>query len=157
MRDGISGAALPAGFPYKSEIEISCWRNGFFPCVVGAIKINETGLGCGFDTETCISGDGGRGIMQLTSSYPSDWPTPRSNIEFAVAQFLLPAYTAWKDKLQGDDLVRAIAATYNAGFGNAQAGHDEGDLDKYTTNRYAERALAHYKALITGNIAGATE
>ena len=69
MRDGIAGTALPADFPYKQIIEQLCFENNVSPCLVGAIKMNETGLGQGPETENDISGDGGHGIMQLTSSF----------------------------------------------------------------------------------------
>jgi len=153
MRDGISGAPLPSGFPYAAIIAARCIPDSFFPCLVGAIKMNETGLGHGPDTETIVSGDGGRGIMQLTSSYPSNWTNGAVNIGYAIDHFLIPAYQAWRGELQGPDLIRAIAATYNAGLGNAQAGHREGDVDKYTTNRYGARALAHYQNLLKGVLA----
>jgi hypothetical protein len=118
MIQGISGAPLPEGFPYKAIIEAVCGE-AFPPCLMGAIKMNETGLGEGPAAELNISFDGGHGLMQLTSSWPTDWAEP----------------------------------AYNAGYGNAQAGHAEGDVDKYTTNRYATRALAHFTALSAGLIA----
>jgi hypothetical protein len=149
---GISGAPLPEGFPYKAIIEAVCGE-AFPPCLMGAIKMNETGLGEGPAAELNISFDGGHGLMQLTSSYPTDWAEPAANFRYALEQFLLPALVDWQDAEQGDNLVRCIAATYNAGYGNAQAGHAEGDVDKYTTNRYATRALAHFTALSAGRIA----
>ena len=153
MRNGISGAPLPQGFPYASIIAQVCGET-FFPCLVGAIKMNETGLGYGPTTENDISGDGGHGIMQLTSSFPADWQDPATNIHYAVSTFLVPAYDNWTSppySLQGDSLVRAIAASYNAGFGNAVRWHNEyGDVDHGTTNRYGDRALAHYKNLLDG-------
>lgn len=153
MKDGISGAILPAAFPYAKIINNLALQVDFFPCLVGAVKMNETGLGKGPTTETDISGDGGHGIMQLTSSYPSTWQEPAANIGYAIDHFLLPAYAYWREHLQGNDLVRAIAATFNAGLGNAQAGHNEGNVDRYTTNYYAARALRHYQDLTKGVIA----
>lgn len=153
MKDGISGTLLVATFPYAKIINNLCLQVDFFPCLVGGVKMNETGLGQGPTTENDISGDGGHGIMQLTSSYPSTWQEPQANIGYAIDHFLLPAYAYWREELQGDDLVRAIAATYNAGLGNAQAGHAEGDVDRYTTNHYAARCLEHYHNLVKGVIA----
>lgn len=152
MRDGVSGALVVASFPYAKIINSLSLSANFFPCLVAAIKMNETGLGQGPATENDISGDGGRGIMQLTSSYPSDWQQPQANIGYAITHFLVPAYVDWRGELRGNDLVRAIAATYNAGLGNAQAGHAAGDLDKYTTNRYGARCLGHYQNLCKGII-----
>jgi|SRR6185312_6683470 len=151
MIHGISATTLPDGFPYKAIIEDLCGST-FFPCLVGAIKLNETGTGFGPVTENDISGDGGRGVMQLTSSYPSNWQDPKANIRYAIKHFLVPAMNEWSSELQGDDLVRAIAATYNAGLGNAQAGHKIGDIDAYTTNRYGERCLKRYQALLQGMV-----
>lgn len=152
MQNGISAALVPNEFPYADIINVQATFQDFFPCVVAAIKVNETGLGQGPTTENDISGDGGHGIMQLTSSWPSDWQEPELNIEYAIEHYMVPAYEYWLGKLQGDDLVRAIAATYNAGLGNALAGHANGNLDEFTTNNYAARCLSHYQALITGVI-----
>lgn len=152
MRDGIDGAPLPAGFPYKDIIEQVCLDNGVAPCLVGAIKMNETGLGQGPGTENDISGDGGHGIMQLTSSFPDNWQDPTANISYAVEHFIVPAWADWDETLQGDDLVRAIAATYNAGYGSAYAGHVKGNVDLYSTDNYGARCLAKYTALIGGTI-----
>lgn len=149
MKDGISGAPLPAEFPYKSIIEQVCFENDCSPCLVGAIKINETGL---TDPPDVVSADGGHGLMQLTSSYPPDWADPEANFRYAVQNFILPAWTYWNTSLQGDDLVRAIAASYNAGIGGAQNGHDQGNVDLYTTNNYGARALANYTSLVGGTI-----
>lgn len=152
MQNGISGAPLPDGFPYKQTIEVICGTT-FFPCLVGAIKMNETGLGHGPDTENDVSFDGGHGIMQLTSSWPSNWQDPHANIQYAVEEFMRGAYASFTSppySFSGDTLVKAIAAAYNAGFANAVAGHNEGDLDKYTTNNYGARALTHYHNLLNG-------
>jgi hypothetical protein len=154
MTNGISAAPLPTGFPYKAIIEQVCGTT-FFPCLVGAIKMNETGLGQGPTTENVISFDGGHGIMQLTSAWPDDWQDPQANIRFAVEQFMTGSYAVWTSSpysLSGGDLVRAIAASYNAGYEQALAGHKAGDFDRYTTNQYAARALAHYQQLIQGVI-----
>ena len=89
--------------------------------------------------------------MQLTVSYPDDWADPVSNVKFAKEEYLLPAEDYWAAQgMQGDDLVRAIAAEYNAGRGNAMAGHNSGDLDLFTTDHYAARCLDHYHALQQG-------
>ena len=128
------------------------------PCLVGAIKINETGLGQGPTTENDISGDGGHGIMQLTSSYPNDWQDPATNIAYAIEHFIVPAWNYWANAnafsaaQQGEALVKCIAATYNAGLGNVQEGFERGNVDLYTTNNYGERAVANYAALVGGTI-----
>ena len=48
--------------------------------------------------------------------------------------------------------MKAIAASYNAGLGNAIAGHANGNLDEYTTDNYGARALANYTSLTQGVI-----
>lgn len=150
MFAGISGQPLPASFPYASIINQLC-GDRTPPCLVGAIKFNETGLGCGPETENCVSFDGGRGVMQLTSSYPSDWTDPRSNIGYAIAHFIDPAIDAWIALgLQGDDLVRAVAASYNEGLGTAELAHKtRDDVDAYTTHAYGMRALEEFKRLVS--------
>lgn len=155
MQNGISGKGLPEGFPYKAIIETLCVKHNFFPCVVGAIKINETGLGQGPTTENDVSGDGGHGIMQLTSYVPPDWQNPTVNIECAITKFLLPDYAVWTSppySLSGEELVKALAASYNAGFDNALAGHKQGNVDLYTTHNYGQRALSNEIALTQGTI-----
>ena len=52
--------------------------------------------------------------------------------------------------LELDDLVRAIAASFNAGIGGAAEGHAIGNVDAYTTNGYAARALQNYQNLLRG-------
>ena len=150
MRDGISGVPLPDGFPYKDIIDTVGVANNVSPCLIGAIKVNESGLA---DPPDVQSADGGHGLMQLTSSWPSDWADPQANFTYAVAHFITPAWQYWADQgLVGENLVRAIAATYNAGLGNAIAGHRNGNVDELTTNNYGARALANYQALIGGTI-----
>jgi hypothetical protein len=157
MKDGVSGAPCPNGLPYAQLINSLCLARDFFPCLVGAIKMNETGLGQGPATEHDISADGGHGIMQLTSSFPSDWADPRANIAYAVDHFLLPNYqvlVAPPYSFQGDDLVRAVAAAYNEGLGTAEEDHDRySNVDYGTTNDYGARALIHYQNLVAGTVA----
>jgi len=154
MKDGISGALCPNVLPYAGIINSLCLSRNFFPLLVGAIKMNETGLGQGTVTENDVSSDGGRGIMQLTSSYPANWQDPTTNIAYAIDHFLIPAYQTWiaaPYSLQGEDLVRAIAAAYNEGLGTAEYDHDKySNVDYGTTNEYGARALQHYLNLEAG-------
>jgi hypothetical protein len=152
MRNGIAAGPLPSDLdlPYGHEITQACAvPPSFSPLLAYAIKVNESGEN---DPPDVQSGDGGHGLFQLTSSYPDDWADPYANALYAVQYFLAPAETYWADTmgLQGTDLVRAIAAEFNAGRGGAMQGHEEGDVDKFTTNHYAARALAHYEALVAG-------
>jgi hypothetical protein len=99
---------------------------------------------------TCVSDDGGHGIMQLTASFPDPgWDDPATNIGYAYDHFIGPALDYWHglEKFQGDALVKLVAATYNAGLSAAIQGHAEGDVDKYTTNAYGSGVLAIYASL----------
>ncbi len=152
MRNGIGAGPLPDGLLYREPITQACAAPPTFsPLVAYAIATIETigGEQAGsWDAATIVSADGGHGLFQLTSSFPSTWEDPLANADYAVVHFLYPAEVFWAEKgFQGDDLVRCIAAEFNAGRGGAEQGHAEGDVDKFTTNHYAARALAHYTAL----------
>jgi hypothetical protein len=149
MRNGISFGTLPTGLPFGEQITSACALSPSFSALLAyAIKWNETSNMD--DAASVISGDGGHGLFQLTASYPIDWTDPFRNAVYAIDEFLLPAETYWATEFQGDDLVRAIAAEFNAGRGQAIAGHEKGNLDLYTTNDYAARALATYTKLCAG-------
>lgn len=152
MRNGLSAGPIPVVLPFAAEIERACEAvpNGFSPMVAYAIKLNETGLN---DPPTIQSADGGHGLMQLTSSWPTNWQQPYANALWAVEFYLVPAETYWAGQgMQGDDLVRCIAAEFNAGRGGAMDGHRIGNVDAYTTNGYAARALKHYHLLVAGDV-----
>jgi hypothetical protein len=151
MQYGISGAALPGGLDYGAIVESVCEELDVAPLLVYAIKMNETSPS---DPPDIVSPDGGRGIMQLTSSYPLDWADPRSNVAWAVEVFIEPALAYWSSwdsvggPFSGNDLIRLVAASYNAGLLDAIAWHEAGDVDSGTTRRYGERALANYLQLL---------
>ena len=150
--DGISGKPLPVGFPYKVEIENACGTT-FFPCLVGAIKLNESGLGDGLEIENYAGFDGGRGVMQVRGDdVPADWWKPQVNIQYAVDQCLRRWHAYWKERAQDEALIRAIGASYNAGYAKALVGYSENDIDGYTLNRYGERAYQKYAELTSGVI-----
>jgi hypothetical protein len=134
--------------PFAQQINAACLTENWFPYVTYAIKWNETAALP--DAATVISADGGHGVMQLTSSFPANWADPYQNVLYAIGHFLAPAETFWKTFEQGNDLIRCIAAEYNAGRAQAIEGHEEGDVDKYTTDGYAGRALATYLKLLAG-------
>lgn len=159
MRNGIAGAVVPLSLQYADEINRACVLGDFSPMVAYAVKWNETAAMP--NATTVISGDDGHGLFQITpedwwtpemvSRWASiDWTNPYSNALFAVDYFLVPAETYWQSIFQGEDLVRAIAAEFNAGRTAAIDGHREGNLDKYTTKGYAARALATYLRLLSG-------
>lgn len=160
MRDGISGGPLSEKHEYATIVNALSDAGGVSPLLVYAIRLNETsegfppnGLQGGADPETGLMPDGsyaGHGIMQLTSSWPADWKDPEANFRYAIEEFIAPEWARWVTEtgLQGEGLVRAIAASYNAGYGGAFAAHARGDVDAVTTNRYGERALEHYRQLL---------
>jgi hypothetical protein len=169
VRHQLRGAPLPANLklPFTAEIERACEvAPTFSPLVAMAIKWCETGsstdparLQGGADPTTLLMPDGsnaGRGIFQLTSSFPANWRDPYENALYAVEHFLLPAESFWANQygLQGEALVRAIGAEYNAGRLGAQQGHDLADIGLFTTFldglSYADRCLLHYQNLEKG-------
>lgn len=147
MIRGISGAPVASTYPYADLTNSICLTHNFPPPLAYAIFWQESIQGQvngKWDAATVVSGDGGHGIGQLTSSYPDNWDVPFTNITYAIEHFLIPAMQDWPS-LEGEDLVRAVAATYNAGYGNAYQGHQQGDVDMYTTDHYAQRVLESYR------------
>lgn len=175
-RWGISGAPLPAEFPFAVEITNACTAKNFPPCLVGAVKANETsastdpkimqiGTWPGSDYLTNAAGTGpdtenaaGHGIFQLTSSWPANWDDPQASALYAIERFLQPAIDFWTaNGFSGDNLVKAVCASYNAGQGAAWNYHVRyNDVDgvppNSTTNRYGARGVAAYNTLITGKL-----
>jgi hypothetical protein len=150
VRNGIVGTPLDLAARFAQPINAACAAANWFPYVVAAIQHNETnGLA---NAATVISDDGGHGVMQLTSSYPPNWAEPYANVLYAIDNFLQSAETYWARELQGNDLIRAIAAEYNAGRSQAIAGHEAGNVDLYTTNDYGQRALGTYLKLLAGEV-----
>jgi hypothetical protein len=148
MRNGIVATPLDLSLPNALQINAACLVENWFPYVAFAIKWNETAALP--DAATIISADGGHGLMQLTSSFPANWADPYQNVLYAIGHFLAPAEVFWKTFEQGDNLIRCIAAEYNAGRANAIAGHELGNIDTYTTLDYGQRALTTYLKLLAG-------
>lgn len=160
MLFGISGKPVPTNLPYAMPINQACTIPGrsFPPCLVYAIAWRETIFGQTiglWNASTVVSGDGGHGLLQLTSSFPAAWQDPSVNIGFAIQQFLMPDLIWWTQQIpgiQGDDLVRCVAASFNAGREGAWRGHMEGNVDKYTTGGdrgpYAADVLNIYHNLV---------
>jgi hypothetical protein len=151
-RNGIDGGTLSPDLPYAAPTLSACGVADFFPSLAYAIFWRETISGevAGMWTAaTVVSPDGGHGLGQLTSlPIPPKWQDPYANALWALDNFLKPAETYWATELQGDDLVRAIAAEYNAGRSQAIAGHEAGNLDLYTTNGYAAAVLGYYHSIV---------
>lgn len=166
---GISASSLPDGFPFEHEIALACIERNWWPCLIGAVKLNETGLstnpheleeGANPITGLLPNGDNaGHGPMQLTAKWPADWFDPKANFLYAIDEYLAPAVSFWVMKgLQGDALIKCVAASFNAGLQQAWKWHvDHSDVDYNTTRDgegvpYGARALAHYHALLQGRI-----
>lgn len=151
-RNGIDGGTLSPDLPYAAPVLSACGVADFFPSLAYAIFWRETISGevAGMWTAaTVVSPDGGHGLGQLTSlPIPPKWQDPYANALWAIDNFLKPAESFWKTFEQGDDLVRCIAAEYNAGRGQAIKGHEEGNVDAYTTDNYAAAVLGFYTSIV---------
>ena len=155
MRFGISGHPIPAGLPYAAEITTACAAEDMPPCLLYALAWRESIQGevnGSWNAATVVSADGGHGLFQLTSSYPSNWADPTHNAAYAIADFVSPTIDYWNGihKFTGETLVLLVAATFNEGLGAAIRYHAEGDVDAGTTNEYGHGVLAIYRTLISG-------
>jgi len=156
MLDGIEAGHIPKNLPYAAEIEAACMASGFSPALGYAIPWRETirGQVAGLWTaSSVISPDGGHGLYQLTSSYPSDWLQPTANARYALDHFLIPALVEFRGKgLLGEALIRCIAAAFNAGPGPAWEAHLAGNVDNCTTGHdYAQDVFQVYNAIVLGH------
>ena len=164
MKRGVSGAPIPARLPFADAVTVACAKYDFPPCLAYAVRQNETDSSTD-PAEMQIGSIGdympdgsnaGHGPFQLTSSYPVssnpayDWSNPYENALYAVEVFLQPAWVFWTENtdLEGDDLVRAVSVSFNAGIGAAWAAHLAGNLDMASTDNYGRRALSLYHKLI---------
>ena len=155
MRWGVSGKPIPSGLPYEEQIKDACFVYSFPPCLAYAIASVETiggEVAGSWNAATVISADGGHGLFQLTSYVPPGWDDPATNASCAVLDWLVPDATrAFQElRLSGDNLVRAVAASFNAGWYGMMSGHRLNDVDRFTTNHYAARVLANYHKLVAG-------
>lgn len=163
-RWGISGAPIPGTLPFAHEITLACAAKNFPPCFAYAIKGNETAestdaalIQYGHVGDLMPDGsNAGHGIFQLTDSWPSNWADPLANTLYAIDRFLQPAIDFWTaHKFGGESLVKAVAASFNAGTMTAWDYHVRfSDVDgvppRSTTDKYGARVLAKYLALIEG-------
>ena len=149
---GLSGAPVNPTLPYAGFANRACVDMDFPPPFAYAIAFRETlCLVPTIDPVTVVSGDGGHGIMQLTSSWPENWADPLANFTYAIRYFLLPAVQYWHglQGYAGPVLVKLVAATYNEGLGAAIRYHNQGDVDLGTTNDYGAGVLAIYNNLVS--------
>jgi hypothetical protein len=156
MKFGIAAGPIDTGLPYGLEIQHRCDHYGFSSPLAYAIAQRETIRGqiAGqWDARTIVSGDGGHGLYQLTSSWPNPgWDDIDTNIDWALVHYLIPAMTTFANEgLQGENLVRIIAAAFNEGIGAAWTYHKQGNVDLGTTGHdYASDVLAQYLRIVNG-------
>lgn len=154
MKWGIESGHISTDLPYAYPITEAAISEDVPLALLYAIAWHETISGevggLWPSAALVVSDDGGHGLCQLTSSWPDDWQDPNANARYACDQYIIPAAEYWSKQCgySGETLVKCIAATYNAGLGNAVAGHAHGDVDLYTTDSYGEAVLAIYQKLI---------
>ncbi len=143
MKDGLKGGPVPDSVPFHGLFDDAGLDFDISPLLLAAIAKQESDY-----DPNILSADGGHGLMQLTSSFPDRWRDPYVNLDYACAEFLIPIMAHWRPLgFVGDDFVRLVGASYNAGLSGAAKGHSEGDCDLYTTDRYGDRLVAGYHAL----------
>jgi hypothetical protein len=154
MKLGLSGAPVPSGLPYAPQINEAADVEDFWPMFLYAVAYRETIVSQLnrqiASAATYVSFDNGHGLFQLTESWPDGWADPLTNACYAVKYFLAPAVEFWNGEMgmTGIDLLRCVAAEYNAGRTAALAGHNQGDVDTYTSNGYAAAVLFYYQMLL---------
>jgi len=153
---GISTAPIPPRLAYATAIQGGCTAAVFPGCLAYAIAWRETIRGqlSGLwpSAVSVMSSDGGRGLFQLTSSYPTDWLDINGNIKYALSYFLVPSLHFFAGSgLRGDALVRMVAAAFNEGSEAATLDHLLGNVDIGTTGHdYASDVLSNYYKLTSG-------
>lgn len=155
MKLGISGSPVSLHLPYAAPINKAAEVQDFWPMVIYAVAYRETIVsqlnGSIPSAASYVSYDNGHGLCQLTSSWPDLWEDPETNAAYAIRYFLQPAVTFWNESMgySGLTLLKCVFAEYNAGRGQAMAGHLLGDVDMYTSNGYAQACLYYFENLAT--------
>lgn len=169
MLFGISGAPVPVSLRYAADIQKAADDEGFWPLFAYAVAFRESigGELAGLwpSAATVISGDNGHGICQPTPApwwtprmnaawAAIDWQNPCENMRFGIKWFLSPAVDFWngQEGFIGTSLIRLVAAEYNAGRPATMKAHEEGDVDRATTNGYAAAVLGIYENLVTRGV-----
>jgi hypothetical protein len=161
---GIEDRMLDPTLPFAGDITAACVKRNFSRDVLYAIgwreAIGEYGLAAatklqdGADPATGLMPDGtnaGHGAFQLTSSWPGNWQDVAISAIYAIDVFLQPNLNSiriWAPALLGDELVKVLAASYNAGLTAAWNAHLAGNVDAATTNNYGAGVLAIYDSLV---------
>lgn len=162
MKDGIISGLIPIHCPYAWPIQHAAERldsSAFLAYSIASVETIDGELAGLWNAATVVSPDGGHGLFQLTASFPDNWQTPLANALWAIDTFINPSWIYWSNVssvFRGDNLVRAVAAEFNAGRNNAIAGHAHGEIGRYTTKSdgvtYDYRVLDRYhKLLLTGH------
>lgn len=153
MRWNIASEPLDKNLPYSEEITHAAFTSNTPALLLYAIAWRETISGEAshqWTASSVVSPDGGHGLMQLTSSYPTSWPDPYDNALYACDNYIIPDALYWYRMYgySGETLIRCIAASFNAGLEGAEAGHAKGDVGLFTTNDYSGGVLKIYQSLL---------
>jgi hypothetical protein len=153
---GISTVPIPVKLLYSGPIQVGCTLADFPGCLAYAIAWRESIKGevAGLwpSAVSVLSSDGGRGLYQLTSSWPVDWLDIGTNIRYALTYFLVPSLHFFAGSgLRGDALIRMVAAAFNEGSQAATLDHLLGNVDIGTTGHdYASEVLSNFYKLTSG-------
>lgn len=151
-RWGLESGHLDLTLPYAEAINMAAIDEACPAALAYAIAWRESIFGetqGWWEASSIESADGGHGLFQLTASWPTNWMEPAANARYAMSNFIIPAGEYWQGRVDGSQaLVKCIAATYNAGLGNAVAGHAQGDVDKFTSNGYGAAVAEYYAEII---------
>jgi hypothetical protein len=159
MRFAIVGEDVNTTLPYAQAINQAATELDFSPVAAYAVAWRETirgeRSGLWKDAATVVSGDGGHGLFQLTSWYPSTWQQPYWNAHWAILRWLLPSMMHYEavHRYAGEALLQACADAFNAGQGAVCSACERGEsLDSVTTGHdYGQDVVATYRRLVAGD------
>jgi hypothetical protein len=153
---GLSGAPVAAVLRYAAPINEAAEDVNFSPPLLYAIGYHETIhgeiIGLWPSAQTVVSGDGGHGIFQLTSSFPPNWYEAYCNAHWAITGpgLLGDCLEYWHELgFAGDQLVKLVAASFNEGLSAAEAAYKTGNVDAGTTDGYGEAVVLIYNSIIS--------
>lgn len=154
MRWNIAGKDIPETLLYGREINRAAHMADCPPALLYAVCYHETivlEVAGKINAATFVADDNGHGLAQLTSWWPNPgWDQPLTNAFYAAKDWLMEDAPKWFRLcgFTGETLVRCVAASYNAGFGNAWKGHLNGNVDEYDTDNYGAAVLKIYQSLV---------
>lgn len=159
MQFNVIASRINPDMPYAADIQHQCDLKNFSASFAYAIAYRESirlEVNGGTNAATVVSCDGGYGLFQLTYPFtqpwpPAGWQIPANNCKYALDEFLIPNFNMFAGRgLEGDDLVKVTAASYNAGAQAAWEAHEAGNVDSVTTDNYGEAVLQFYLRLAQG-------